>query len=71
MKTTSQRFNHSTGAGLVAACVVGVIGLPLLMSGCDKTESKSTSTKTTTSETPDKTVKTTETTEKKVETNPK
>lgn len=71
MKTTFQRFNPSVRSGLVTACFAVALGLPLLMSGCDKTESKSSTKTTTTKESPEKTVKTTETTEKKVVTDPK
>ena len=56
---------------LVLATVANVAGLPLVLVGCDQTESKTKTTTTTTKETPEGTKKTTETIEKKVETNPK
>jgi hypothetical protein len=56
---------------LVLATVTNIAGLPLFLTGCDQTESRSKTTTTTTKESPEGTKKTTETTEKKVETNPK
>ena len=57
---------------LSLAGAIVALPLALALSGCDRTESKSKTTSTRTSETPDGGVKkTTETTEKKVETTPK
>ena len=51
---------------LASVMVVGFCALPL-MSGCDRTESRSKEVTTKTKETPEGTVKTTETQEKKVD----
>lgn len=57
--------------GLLLAAVAGAMAMPLALSACDKTESRTKEKTTTVKETPTETQKTTETTEKKVETTPK
>ena len=51
--------------------IASILAIPFGLVACDRTESESKTSKTTTTQTPEGTKKTTETTEKKVETSPK
>jgi hypothetical protein len=64
-RTNLDRFRLPVAAGFAAAVAM----IPL--AGCDRTESRSKSETTRTTETPDATKKTTETIEKKTVTDPK
>jgi hypothetical protein len=63
---TSNRKHART---LLPLMIAAIVALPLL-AACDRTESKSKTTTTRVTETPDSVKKTTETTEKKVEKSP-
>ena len=65
-------MNRSFWALPLAVCVsVSMLGLPVLMTGCDKTEDSSKTKSTKVTKTPEGTKTTTETTEKKTETDQK
>ena len=55
---------------MLVATTACFAGGPLMLSGCDRTESKTKTTTTKVTETPDAVKKTVETTEKKVEKSP-
>jgi hypothetical protein len=50
--------------------LMALLSAPIVLVGCDRTESKTKTTTTKTKETPTEVKKTTETTERKIETNP-
>jgi hypothetical protein len=55
---------------LLTLCLLSILATPAVLVGCERTESKSTTTKTKVSDTPEGTKTTTEKVEKKVETQP-
>jgi hypothetical protein len=71
IQTSNVRASRTLATALSLAAAAAFVGSPLLLSGCDKTETTQQKTTTTKTDTPSGTTKTTETTEKKTEIDPK
>ncbi|CAG1002667.1 hypothetical protein PHYC_03011 [Phycisphaerales bacterium] len=71
LKANGERRAHGIRSGILIMSAAAIVGLPISLAACSKTESHTKEKTVTTRESPTETKKTTETTEKKVETTPK